>query len=98
MPENHTFCLSEYGHDLTSVEDYSQEVNDLVCRADGIEYEAKDQNLTDTLSEVLTRWKESDFACRDILVFTDGLEVRQRNMKKRNCFILSRTVNIPYIS
>lgn len=95
MPENRTFCLSEYGHDLTSVEDYSQEVNDLVCRADGIEYEAKDQNLTDTLSEVLTRWKESDFACRDILVFTDGLEGAATEHEKEELFYLIENSEYP---
>ena len=73
-PEDRTFCLNTYEHDISLEENYTDEVNDLVCGVDTMEFAAKDSNLTDTLTEVITRWKDFDFACRDILVFTDGIE------------------------
>lgn len=73
-PKDRAFCISTYGHKLDKEEEYTTDVNDLVCSAELIEFEPKDSNLTDVLCDVLSSWKESDFACRDIVVFTDGLE------------------------
>lgn len=95
MPDNRTFCLNTYGHDTESAEDYLSEANDLVCLADNLEFEAKDTNLTDTLCEVITRWKDSDFACRDILVFTDGLEGTACSHEKEELYYLAQNCDYP---
>ena len=70
-PVDRTFCLDTYEHDIADAEEYENDPNDLACKVDKIEFVPKDSNLCDTLCEVITRWKESDFACRDIVVFTD---------------------------
>ena len=95
MPENRTFCLNTYTHDIEDAEEYVAEANDLVCTADNLEYEAKDTSLTDTLCEVITRWKDSDFACRDILVFTDGLEGAATGHEKEELYYLVQNCEYP---
>ena len=94
-PENRTFCLSPYEHDITADETYTDDINDLVCEVDRLEYAAKDSNLCDTLTEVLTRWKESDFACRDILVFTDGLEGSELAHEREELYYLAENSEYP---
>ena len=94
-PENRTFCLSPYEHDITADETYTDDINDLVCEVDRLEYAAKDSNLCDTLTEVLTRWKESDFACREILVFTDGLEGSELAHEKQELYYLAENSEYP---
>ena len=68
---------------------------DLVCSADLMEFEAKDSNLCDTLCEVITGWKESDFACRDIIVFTDGLEGSALSHEKEELYYLTQNSEYP---
>lgn len=95
MPDDRTFALSTYGHDLDMPEEYSDEAGDLVCAADKIVYEDKDSNLNDTLCEVISRWKESDFACRDIIVFTDGLERDAVKHEKEELYYLIENSEYP---
>ena len=95
MPEDRTFCLRTYEHDITQEEEFSCEANDLVYQADKIEFEPKDSNLTDTVSEVITRWRASDFACRDILVFTDGLEGAALSHEKEELYYLIENSEYP---
>lgn len=95
MPDDRTFCLSTYEHDIETEEAFTDSVNDLVCAADNLEYTSKDSNLIDTLSEVVTRWKDSDFACRDILVFTDGLEGPATGHEKEELYYLLENSEYP---
>ena len=94
-PEERTYCLNTYGHDLDNEESYTDVTEDLVCAADLMEFEAKDSNLCDTLCEVITRWKESDFACRDIVVFTDGLEGGELSHEKEELYYLTENSEYP---
>ncbi len=94
-PENRTFCLDTYGHDIEGEEVYTDDVNDLACAADMLTFEAKDSSLTDTLAEVITRWKDSDFACRDIIVFTDGLEGAALSHEKEELYYLTQNSGYP---
>ena len=95
MPDDRAFCLNTYEHDITDEETYSTEAGDLVYKADMVEYKQKDANLTDTLCEVITRWRDSDFACRDILVFTDGLEGGALNHEKEELYYLVQKCSYP---
>ena len=94
-PEERTFCLDTYEHDILNEESYTDVTNDLVCAADLMEFAAKDSNLCDTLCEVITRWKESDFACRDIIVFTDGLEGASSSHEKEELYYLIENSEYP---
>ena len=95
LPQQRAFCVGTYEHDITGQEEFLTDPADLVCNADKIEYGPKDSNLTDTLCEVLTRWKESDFACRDILVFTDGLEGAALDHEKEELYYLLENCDYP---
>ena len=95
LPEGRTFCLETYEHDLCGEEQYTDESPDLVFAADKLEFAAKDSNLTDTLCEVITRWKQSDFACRDIVVFTDGLEGSSTDHEKEELYYLLENSDYP---
>lgn len=93
--EDRTFCLNTYEHDIISEENYTDDVNDLVCEADKLEFSAKDSNLCDTLSEIIGRWKASDFACRDILVFSDGIEGEATGHEKEELYYLLENSGYP---
>ncbi len=95
MPEDRTFCLNTYEHDISLDEEYISSVEDLVCAADNMEYAQKDSNLADTLCQVITRWKEADFACRDIVVFTDGLEGAATDHEKEELYYLAQNSEYP---
>ena len=95
IPEDRTFCLNTYEHDISLDEEYISEVDDLVCAADNMEFSPKDSNLSDTLSEVITRWKEADFACRDVVVFTDGLEGAAQSHEKEELYYLVQNSEYP---
>lgn len=94
-PENRAYCISNYGHEIEGDEVYSTDVNDLLCQVDLMEFEAKDSNLVDTLCKVITNWKDSDFACRDIVVFTDGIEGVELEFRKEELFYLIDKTNYP---
>ena len=94
-PEDRAFCFNTYEHDTELAEEFTDDVNDLVCSADTMEYGEKDSSLFDTLAEVITRWKDSDFACRDILVFTDGLEGEAQNHEKEELNYLLENSGYP---
>lgn len=93
--EDRTFCLNTYEHDILSEEDYNDDVNDLVCEVDNLEFTPKDSNLCDTISEVIGRWKASDFACRDILVFSDGVEGAATGHEKEEMYYLLENSGYP---
>lgn len=93
--EDRTFCFNTYEHDILSDEQYTDDINDLVCEVDKLEFEAKDSNLCDTVSEVIGRWKAADFACRDILVFTDGLEGAATEHEKEELYYLLENCGYP---
>ena len=93
--EDRTFCLNTYEHDILADEDYNDDVNDLVCEVDNLEFTPKDSNLCDTISEVIGRWKASDFACRDILVFSDGIEGVATGHEKEEMYYLLENSGYP---
>lgn len=94
-PENRAYCLQNYTHALEEDEVYTTEINDLLCKADTMEFSAKDSNLNDCLASVLTSWKESDFACRDIVVFTDGMESVGTDYEKEELYYLLENTKYP---
>lgn len=95
MPEDRALSISTYTHELENEENYTQDVNELLCNADLMEFSAKDSNLTDVLTKVLTNWKESDFACRDIVVFTDGIEGINTEYEDTELYYLIENTSYP---
>ncbi len=95
LPEDRAFCLSTYEHDVSEEESFTGDANDLMCTLDGIEFGPKDSNLGDTLCEVILRWRSSDFACRDIVVFTDGLEGGMISHEKEELYYLLEKSGYP---
>lgn len=93
--ENRAFCLDTYEHDTEGTEEFTVEVNDLVCSADMLTFSDKDSNLSDTLCEVIQRWRSSDFACRDIVVFTDGIEGEPVSHEKEELYYLLENSGYP---
>lgn len=94
-PENRAFCISTYTHELEMEEVYTQDTNDLLCKVDLMEFGTKDSNLVDVLSKVYTQWKDSDFACRDIVVFTDGLEGVNTEYEEEELYFLINNTEYP---
>lgn len=94
-PENRAYCLSTYGHELDEEEVYTGDMDDLLCTLDLLEFEEKDSNLTDVLASTITKWKEADFACRDIVVFTDGLEKEALSYEDEELYYLINNTDYP---
>ena len=94
-PKDRAFCINTYSHTLDKPEEYVTDTNDLVCSTELLEFEPKDSNLTDVLCEVLSDWKESDFACRDIVVFTDGLEGAATEYENEELYYLIDNTSYP---
>lgn len=94
-PENRAYSVNLYEHELCGEEEYVTDVKDLVCKADTLSYEAKDSNIVDTLTEVLRNWMESDFACRDIVIFTDGVEGAELYHEKEELYYLINNTDYP---
>ena len=94
-PENRAYSFNLYEHEICGEEEYVTSVNDLVCKADTFSYEAKDENIVDTLTEVIKNWHESDFACRNIVVFTDGTEGCEQNHEKEELYYLIDKCDYP---
>lgn len=94
-PDNRAYSISTYGHKVDSEEDFVMD-RDILCRkVDELEYVHKDINLTDTLCDVLKHWHESDFACRDIVVFTSGIEEQSRDYTREELFYLIDNTSYP---
>lgn len=94
-PENRAYCISTYGHEIEAEEEFSTDINDLLCKVDLLEFSPKDSNLTDVLADTITKWREADFGCRDILVFTDGLEGINLNYEDEELFYLINNTSYP---
>lgn len=95
-PENRAYCISTYGHTVDDEEeDFTTDINDLLCKIDLLEFEPKDSNLTDVLADTITRWREADFGCRDIVVFTDGLEGVATDYEDEELFYLIENTSYP---
>ena len=94
-PENRAFCISTYTHELECEEVYTQDINELLCTVDLLEFSAKDSNLTDVLTKTISEWKEADFACRDILVFTDGMEGVNTEYETEELYYLIDNTSFP---
>ena len=87
-PDNRAYSIASYGHTIDSEEDFIMDRGILCRKVDEIEYVQKDLNLTDTLCDVLKRWQKSDFACRDIVVFTSGIEGQSKDYTREELFYL----------
>ena len=94
-PDNRAYSFNLYEHGICGQEEYVTDVNDLACKVDTLSYEAKDCNIVDTLTEVIKSWQESDFACRDIVVVTDGLEGAEINHEKEELYYLIENTEYP---
>ena len=46
-PENRAYCISTYEHEVSEAEEFSIDLNDLLCKVDLMEFTPKDSNLTD---------------------------------------------------
>jgi len=94
-PDNRAYCLETYGHRPDYEEVYTMDMNELYRQCESISFSEKDSNLTDVICEVISGWRESDFSCRDILVFTDGLEGEALNYDREELFYLLNNTDYP---
>lgn len=87
-PENRAYCFTPFSHTLEYVESYTDDYVGLKDMAERLTYENKETSLTDVVTMVMDKWEQGDFACRDILIFTDGLEEKSINYQKEELFYL----------
>lgn len=93
--EGRAYCFAPFSHGLDTEEYYTQDYVGLSNMADTLNFENKDISLTDTLTEVLDEWKKGDFACRDIVIFTDGQEEESVKYDREEMFYLINNTCYP---
>ncbi|HOO26922.1 MAG TPA: FHA domain-containing protein [Lachnospiraceae bacterium] len=67
------FSLAVFGEEISYLKEYGTDRQELITAAEQIVFENKDTYITDVLMNVVNEWREADFACRSILLVTDGL-------------------------
>jgi len=87
-PEKRAYCFMPFSHDFEYIQNYTSDYVALEDMADRLEYENKETSITDVLTKVLDEWERSDFACRDIVIITDGLEEESINYEKEELYYL----------
>lgn len=89
------YCLAAYGHEMETAEEYSNDYTDLCIQAEEMQYDNKETSLIDTLTQVLSSWEEADYACRDIVVFTNGLDADSLYYDREELFYTIENTNYP---
>lgn len=94
-PDNRAYCLQTYGYKPDFEENYTMDTDELYRQCEVISFSERDSSLTDTLCEVISSWRECDFSCRDIVVFTDGLEEESFYYGREELFYLLNNTDYP---
>lgn len=94
-PEGRAYCFTPFSHEMEYAESYTTDYVGLEDMAYRLEYKNKETSITDVLTEVLDKWEESDFACRDILIFTDGREEKSLKYEKEELYYLLEHSSYP---
>jgi len=93
--EGRSYCFTSFSHEMDYVENYTDDYTALEDMASRLEYENKETSITDVVSSVLDKWEKSDFACRDILIFTDGMEEKSLYYEKEELYYLLEHCSYP---
>lgn len=94
-PDSKAYCLAAYGHEPESEEVYSDDYTELCIQAEELKYEQKETSLIDTLTQIISKWEEADFACRDIVVFTNGLDAESLYYDREELFYTIENAGYP---
>lgn len=70
--EEENFSLAAFGENVQTLVSYDEDKKILVDAVNNLTYANQDTYITDTLMTVLQEWQHSDFACRSIILITDG--------------------------
>ncbi len=71
--EGDAFALAFFGETIDYATDYETDRQSLMKALDAFILTDQDTYLTDVLMDILQEWRQADFACRSILLITDGL-------------------------
>ena len=71
-PEGDEYALATYSNQTELLVDYGAKSEEYMQAIDKITYTDKVTCLSDVLMDTVISWKESDFAMRNIILFTDG--------------------------
>lgn len=86
--EGRAYCFTPFSHTMDYAESYTVDYIGLEDMASRLEYENKEASITDVLTSVLAKWEESDYACRNIIILTDGLEEESIYYEREELFYL----------
>ncbi|MFT3984420.1 MAG: FHA domain-containing protein [Lachnospiraceae bacterium] len=67
------FALAVFGETVDYAADYGTDRKSLIKSVNELTFTDKNTCLADALMETLREWQQADFACRNILLVTDGL-------------------------
>lgn len=70
--EEENFSLAAFGENTQTLVPFGGDRKTLADAADNLTYTNQDTYITDALMTVLQEWQYCDFACRSILLVTDG--------------------------
>lgn len=67
------FSLAAFGENIRVLTEYGTERESAVNTIRNLTYTNQDTYITDVLMAVMQEWQQSDFACRSIILVTDGM-------------------------
>lgn len=89
------YCLASYDHEMTDEEEYTMDYTELCIEAEKMEYSDKEKSLVDVLTAVLSKWEEADYACRDIVILTDGMDSDSLYYEREELFYTINNTSYP---
>lgn len=94
-PEGRAYCFAPFAHELDYAQSYTTDYIGLADMASRLSYVNKDISITDTLTGILEEWQEGDFACRDILIVTDGKQEAAERFRDEEMFFMINNTRYP---
>ena len=94
-PEGRAYCFAPFAHELDYAESYTTDYIGLEDMAGRLEYTDKDVSITDTLTGILEKWQEGDYACRNILIITDGKQEAPIRYRDEELYYMLNNTSYP---
>ena len=74
LDEDDEISIGTFGENIKIITDYGSSLTDVLSGIDSVSLMNRDTYITDTVMEVIDDWRNNDFACRNLLILSDGGE------------------------
>lgn len=74
LDEDDEISIGTFGESTEIITDYGSSLTEVLTAIDSVTLINRETYITDTVMEVIEEWKNNDFACRNLLIVSDGGE------------------------